>query len=45
VRVVHSVGKTTVICVPMGACHTVRSRASGLRYGVVKDGPDDFHLC
>ncbi|MFQ5857526.1 MAG: hypothetical protein ACE5LU_18115 [Anaerolineae bacterium] len=40
-----SPNKATVIHIPIGVCHTVRSRASALRYAVVKDGPDDFNLC
>ena len=42
---IQSFNKATVIYVPMGTCHTVRSTASALTYVVAKDGPDDFNLC
>lgn len=42
---IQSFNTATVIHVPTGVCHTVRSRAIALRYAVVKDGPDDFNPC
>lgn len=45
VQLVESFDKATVIYVPIGFCHTIRSRGSGLKYAVLKDGPDDFQPC
>ena len=45
VQLVRSLNKATVIYVPLGSCHMIRSRESGIKYAVVKDGPDDFHSC
>lgn len=42
---IQSFNTATVIHIPIGTCHTVRSRASALRYAVIKDGPDDFNPC
>lgn len=42
---VQSFSGATVIHIPIGVCHTLRSRGSALRYAVVKDGPDDFNPC
>lgn len=45
VQVIESLNRATVIHVPIGMCHTIRSRGPGLKYAVIKDGPDDFHPC
>lgn len=45
IQLIESFNKATVVHVPMGMCHTIRSRESGLKYAVIKDGPDDFHPC
>lgn len=42
---INALDKPVIVHVPSGVCHTVRSRAAGLRYAVVKDGPDDFNPC
>lgn len=42
---IQSFNQAVVIHIPIGICHTIRSKASALRYAVVKDGPDDFNLC
>jgi len=45
VQLIRSPNKVTIIHIPVGICHTIRSRESGLKYAVIKDGPDDFNWC
>ena len=42
---VQSPNMATMVHIPAGVCHTLRSTGAGLVYAVVKDGTDDFVPC